>query len=132
MTLSHPSFADDIRLVNNTIDITSRSEVYMSFPIKIQLPVDDGESNREVTLEIDNVSLFLVNSIRSVVDPISVKIEMILASLPDAVQISLQDLQIRSLTYNQSRISATITMDDFLNTEMTSERYSASLFPGIF
>jgi Domain of unknown function (DUF1833) len=132
ITLEHSSFAAPIRLVNNSEDVVSRGNTFTAFPVKIRLPVDDGESLRQVAIEFDNVSLFLINDIRTVTSPISAKLEMVLASMPDDVQIELGELVLGQLTYDKQKISATLTMDGFLNTELTSEKYSPSIFPGIF
>lgn len=131
ITLSHPTFSD-IRLVNNTEDIVSNGLTYTSFPVTIRLPVDDGETTRELNIDFDNVSLELIDEIRTVTTPINLKIEMILASNPDLVEITLEDLKLRSLTYNKQRISAKIIMDNFLNVELNAEVYGPKNFPGIF
>ncbi len=132
ITLTHPSFAEPIRLVNNSEDIISRGDTFLAFPVSIRLPADDGESQRQVAIEFDNVSRFLTDSIRSVVTPIDVKLEMILASIPDTVQMSLEELKVQNLTYNSNRISARLILDNFLNVELTSERYTPNNFPGLF
>lgn len=132
LTLTHASFVSPIRLVNNQKDIVSRGDTYQSFPVKITLPADDGESAREISMEFDNVSLELLNEIRSVNDNIDVKLEMVLASIPNIVQISIEELKIQSVSYNKSRISAKLYLDNFLNTALSSERYQPSNFPGIF
>lgn len=132
ITLSHESFDSDIRLVNNTKDVSSRGEVYQGFPMRIRFPMDDGESARDFTIEFDNASLELIEEIRSVTTKIGVKIEMILASLPDTVQIEQADLLINTITYSGQKISARVVLDSFLNVEMTSERYGPTNFPGIF
>lgn len=131
VTLTHEDF-DPIYLVNNTVDIVSRGITYQAFPMNILLPRDDGETEREVAIEFDNVSLELVEEFRSITDPLDVKIEMLLASSPDVVQLSLEDLKLRSITYDKTKISAKLYMDSFLNTEMTSERYTPTNFPGLF
>lgn len=131
VTISHSSFSD-IRLVNNTQNITSNGLLYTSFPIKIGLPVDDGETARELTLTLDNVGLDLVDAIRTVTDPMDVKIEMVLASIPDEVQISFTELKIQTISYNKTGITARLFMDGFLNTEISGEKYVPSLYPGLF
>jgi Domain of unknown function (DUF1833) len=132
LTLSHPTFASDIRLVNNSTDIVSRGDTFTAFPFKIRLPVDDGESNREVSIEFDNVSLELLDELRTVTTSIEVNIEMILNSLPDEVQISLGELKIQTVSYNKQTVSARLFLDSFLTTELNSEVYSPSVYPGIF
>jgi len=132
LTLSHESFPSDIRLVNNSVDIVSRTLTYTAFPMKIKLPMDDGESAREISIEFDNVSLELLNEIRTVTTSIDVKIEMVLASIPNDVQIEINDLKIQTVSYNKDTISARLFLDGFLNTEMTSEKYLPENFPGLF
>lgn len=131
VTLSHTSFST-IRLVNNGEDIVSRGETFQAFPFRFKLPVDDGESAREVQIEFDNVGLDLVDEIRSVTTPINVKLELVLASLPDEVQIELDELKISNVTYNKNTISARLYVDGFMNTQLTSEQYSPSIYPGIY
>jgi len=131
LTISHSSFAD-IRLVNNTVNITSRGNIFQAFPMKITLPPDDGTTARGAKLELDNVSLELITEIRTVTTPISAKLELILASDPDVVEIELAELKISNVQYNAQRITASLFLDDFLNTELTSEKYTPSLYPGIF
>ncbi len=132
VTLSHASFAEDITLVNNTKDITSRGLTFSAFPMKIRFPVDDGETARTFAIDFDNASLELITQIRTVTTQIGVKIEMILASMPDVVQIEQSDLFIASLTYTKSKITASIVMDSFLNVAMTSEQYNPTNFSGLF
>ena len=131
VTISHGSFST-IRLVNNLVNVTSRGNTYTGFPMTVRLPQDDGESNREVQIDFDNVSLELVDELRSVTTPMDVKVEMVLASSPDDVQLSLEELKVRTLTYDKMRISARLVMDSFLNVEMTSEKYTPTNFPGLF
>lgn len=132
ITLNHASFPSPIRLVNNTEDIASRGETFNRFPFRVRFPIDDGESSRDFSIDFDNVSLELIDEIRSVVDQIDVLIEIIFASMPDDVQISQGDLKIQNITYDKTTIKASIVLDNFLNTEMTSERYNPDNFKGIF
>lgn len=131
VTLSDPSF-DTIYLVSNTVNITSRGQEYTAFPMQIRLPADDGETNREVNIEFDNVSLELIDELRSITSPIDVAIEIVLASNPDEVQLSYEELKIRNINYNKQRISAKLYMDSFLSVELTSEEYTPTNFPGLF
>ncbi len=132
LTLTHDSFGSPIRLVRNTEDVVSRGETFMTFPFQIKLPADDGESNREVNIEFDNVSQELIDELRTVVDPISVLVELVLASDPDFVQTDVKDLKLRNIRYNAQTINATLFMDSFLNVPLTSEKYTPRTFPGIF
>lgn len=130
VTLSNATFT--ARLVNNSRDIISRGNTFTAFPMKITLPVDDGETARTFSIDLDNASLALISNLRTVTDPIQVTIEMILASMPDVVQMSFDQLAIANINYNATKISAVVIMDNFLSIEMTSERYTPKNFPGLF
>lgn len=132
LTLSHPTLPEDIRLVNNTVDIVSRGLTFTAFPMTVRLPADDGESAREFSIDFDNVGLELIAALRSITSEIGVKLEMILASMPDQVQMSQEELKIQNISYTKSRISSKVILDNFLNTEMTSERYTPTNFRGLF
>ena len=94
--------------------------------------MDDGETARDFSIEFDNVAMELITNLRSVTGDIGVKIQLILASMPDVIQMEYTDLAIRSVTYNSQRISARVVLDSFLAVEMTSERYTPTNFPGMF
>lgn len=131
LTITHPSFST-IRLVNNTVDIVSRGNTFVAFPFRLILPPDDGETQRDFQLEVDNTTLELMSQIRSVTTPMEVDIEMILASDPDTVQMSAVTLKTRSAGYSNSSLKIPLYLDNFLNTELPSEKYEPTNFPGIF
>lgn len=130
-TLTHASFGT-LRFVNNSVDIISRGETYTSLPIRVTLPADDNEKAKEVQVQFGNVELELIDEFRTVTTPIDVKLELILASAPDTVEYELDELRLRSINISPRTIVARLIMDDFLNTAVTSERYSPTNFPGIF
>lgn len=120
------------RLVNNSADVLSRGNTFTAIPMTISLPVDDGQTARSFALEIDNVGRDLIQGIRSTTDKIQVTIEMILASMPDVVQMSFSDFKVGTITYTATKITAQVVMDNFLAIEMTSERYTPAIYPGLF
>lgn len=131
LTLIDPAFGE-IRLVNNSRPITSRGEEYLPYPFKFTPPMDDGESARTVKIEMDNTSLELMSGVRTATRPIPIKLELILASRPDEVQVLLEDLLIRNIIYDKNKISATVAMDGFLQIAMDAEKYTPSVYPGLF
>jgi hypothetical protein len=131
VTLSHISFST-IRLVNNSKDVVSRGNTFTAFPFKIRLPVDDGETAREIQMEFDNVGLDLITPLRSVTGTVDVNIEMVLASIPNDVQLAVSDLKISTISYNKTKVTAKLYLDNFLNTALTSEKYDPTTFPGLF
>ena len=132
VTMEHDSFSSPIRFVNNSEDVTSRGNVYSAFPIKITLPTDDSDSVPNVTMTMDNVSLELIDELRTITDYITVSVEGILASLPDFVEIGYNDLKLKGISVNSQTIAAKLFFDDFLSTSLPSESYDPTNFNGIF
>lgn len=130
VTLSNPFFI--ARLVNNSSDISSRGFTYTAFPMKIRMPVDDGDDVRDFSIEFDNTSLDLITSLRSVTGDIGVTVELILASMPNVVQMSYDNMLVKTISYNAQRVSARIVLDSFLAVQMTGESYTPTNFPGLF
>lgn len=131
VTVSHPDFST-LYLVNNTEDVVSRSNTYISFPMSIRLSPDDGETARNVQISFDNVSLELIDEMRSVITPMDVEIEAVLASDPDTVEIGFGELRLVNIKYDQKTIRGSLILDDFLRTELTSEKYTPTIYPGLF
>lgn len=132
VTLDHESFTTPIYLVDNSEEIISNGKTYSPFPMKIILPQDDSEAEKQVRISFDNVSRFLVDELRSITTPINIKIEMVLASNPNLIEIVLDDLQLRNITMTLQQIEGILVLDDFLRTELSSEKYTPSNFPGLF
>lgn len=131
VTLSHGSFST-IRLVNNTQDIVSNGNTFTAFPMLITLPKDDGETVRDVQIDFDNVSLELIDELRSITTAVDVNIDLVLASNPDTVQMTISDLKLRSISYDKQRVRARLMMDNFLAQEMDAETYGPTNYPGLF
>jgi hypothetical protein len=131
-TFTHPSFSSDIRLVNNAEDIVSNGLTYIAYPISVVLPQDDSETAREVSIQMDNIDLSIITELRQVTTPIEARLEMVLASDPDTIQLSLGELKLKNINYNVKNITATLMMDDFLGVGLSSEKYNPDNFPGIF
>jgi hypothetical protein len=132
VTLDHEEWDEPIYFVNNTVEIVSRGITYLPFPMTIRLPTDDGETARAFAMEFDNVSLELIEPLRKVTTQVDIKLEMILASMPDEVQISFEELKLQTVNYTKFRVIGSVILDNFLNTAMTSEQYGPSNFKGLF
>ena len=132
ITLNHSTLVTPLRFVNNSESIVSRLNTYIAFPFQITMPPDDGETLREVAIVFDNVSREIIDELRSITTPMDVKVEMVLASNRDYVQLTLDELKSKSITYNKQVVSMKLFLDTFLNISMTSEKYSPTSYPGLF
>jgi hypothetical protein len=132
LTLSHPDLSTPIRVVNNVENITSRSLVYQAFPFELILPQDDGDSLPQVVITLSNVSLEFIDEIRALNGALDVKLEVILASSPNTVEMSIDGMKTYTISYDTQSIQATCQVEDVLNMSFPNELYMPSNFPGLF
>lgn len=132
LTFTHESLPEPIRLVNDIDPIISRGNDFIAFPLEITLPMDDGENLPTLQISCQNASLELIDEIRSLQSPMSMKIELILASTPDYVEYEIDEMRVASVEYTKDSLTLTCTVDDLMNTSFPKERYLPSNFAGLF
>jgi len=132
LIMRHDSWATDQFLVNNNEDIVSNGNTFIGLPMTVKLPQEDGETVPTVQIEIDNVSIDLIDEIRSITSPIQAEVYGVLSSNPDIIETELKELEISNIEYNASKITATLVLNSFLSQNIPPENYSPSLFPGLF
>lgn len=121
-----------VYLANNTEEVVSNGNTYIPFYFELVLPKDDGESKSSAQIQFDNVSLDLIDEIRSTTTPLACEIDIVLASNPDFIEISLRDLLIRNIKYDRFKINADLIVDDLLNSKFPADTYNPQEFPGMF
>jgi hypothetical protein len=130
--MTHTGWANPVYYVNNNEDIISNGKTYKAMAFELTLPQDDGETLPRIVLEIDNVSLDIIEQIRSVTNPIDVNLIGVLASNPDYVELDYSELSITSITYDAQKISGELIFVDFLNQRIPGNTYSPVTHPGLF
>lgn len=128
----YPTGFPIIRIVNDLVPITSNGFVFSPFPVTVDLSADDGKTLQTVKLMIDNVSLEMIEWVRTVTDPIPVKVQTIFSGSPDIIEQQISDLLIRNIKYNSHSIEGTLFADDDLNQLVPSDTYNSNHFPGLF
>jgi hypothetical protein len=104
----------------------------MAFPFQFVLPEDDGETLPTIQISVDNVSLELIEIIRTYGTGITITSEIIMASAPDNVEYSIDDLSLVDATYNSQSITLTAQIQDLLNQRFPADDYLPRTFPGMF
>ena len=115
LVISHATLPVPYRLVNNTEFIVSGGDVYIAYPFEIILSADDGTKLPEISLTIDNVDRSLVETIRTLAEPPKIAIKVVLASQPDVVEIEINNMVLREVSYDQYKITGILYADDILN-----------------
>ncbi len=141
VTLNHESFEQPARLSSNPSELlieagvhgtVSRGEEYVFIPMTITLPMQDDTGIARASIAIDNVDREVVAAARRANSPISVTIEIVLASDPDNVEVSVQDFQLARVQYDALVLSGDISVEYFDLEPFPSGRFNPADFPGIF
>jgi hypothetical protein len=119
-------------LVNNNEPITSRGIEYLPYPFSLVLPEDFGDKLPQVRISIDNISLEIVDFIRSEINPPKIKVELITSAYPDIVEKSLDFLQLRDVTYDAMAITGTLEVINVLSARFPAEDYDPTRYPALF
>lgn len=128
--LTTPTFT--YRVVCNTENITSRSNVYTACFFEFSLPDDNDEAPKGITVAIDNVELNFIKLLRTLTKPVHATLEIVLSSSPDVVEMTVSDLLLREIKWDAHTITGTLVSDDPLNQKFPADIYEPRTFIGMF
>jgi hypothetical protein len=122
-----------LRCVNNMEDITggSDNQTYTAYPFQLDLPNFDVDQPSVAKLKIDNVDRGIIEAIRGLPTPPKCDIEVVLASQPTTIEISLVGMTLRAADYDALEVTGTMTYEEIF-TEPVSLDMTPSRFPGMF
>jgi len=129
LTVEHSAIVTPIRIVANTEDVVSRGDTYTAFPFEISIPATSAES---VELVVDNVSRELIEEVRSIDTPLTLTLEVVLASHPDTVEAGPFAFQSRAVEYDVQRMRFTLAYEPLLSEPFPAYVYTPIEYPGLF
>lgn len=132
LTINHSTLSEPIRVVNNTENITSNSELFVGFPFEITLPDNREGAAPSAQLAIDNVSREIGLAIRTMTSAASVTIQVVRAAAPDTIEIEWPYFTLRNVKMNANSVSGDLVFEDFVSEPYPAGRFVPSYFPGLF
>ena len=132
LTIDHPNLSQPIRVSSDSVDTTSRGNLFIAFPFELTLPNDSDDNAPRATLNIDNVDRQIVQAIRSIPSAPTVLMEIIRGADPDLVEAAFPDFQLRNVTYNSLVVSGELTLEQFLGEPYPAGGFFPANFPGLF
>ena len=112
--------------------VISRTKSYTFLPVQVTLPTEDEAQSPRCTLNIYDVTRYLTPIIRSLTAPPRVKLELVLNSTPNTVELSFDYLYITSITYNKDAVNCELTMINLEREPFPVHVMSPTYFPGLF
>lgn len=132
LEIDHVSLVEPIRVAGNTENITSNGDLFIAYPFEISLPNDDVEDSAKIRLRIDNVDRSIIQSLRSIASPPTLKLMVVRAEAPDTVEFQYEAFELRDAFYDALVIEGTLTLESFLFEPYPAEKFTPSDFPGLF
>lgn len=118
--------------VNNNVPVVSRLKTYIPFAFAVDMFIDDGDRIPTMGLTVDNVTRELIDEIRLITSPLQVDLELVAASNPDLVEISVPRMTLRDISYTGLSLTGTLMLDDVLNQRFPAERVDPQQYGGLF
>jgi hypothetical protein len=112
--------------------IESNGNEFVFMPYEIWLPRDDKTGTVSARISVQNIDRRIVQIARSVTEPVNVKIQCILASDPDTIEIEFDNFQLSNVKYDVMSVEADLTLNYWGLEPFPSWNFTPSNFPGLF
>jgi hypothetical protein len=142
VTITHPELPEPIYLSTDPTErfstdplmyrTRSRGIDFLYAGIDVTLPDEQDKSPPASKPTIANVTRGLIPLARSVSTPPAVKIEVVLASDLDTVEMTWPAMDMTNLTYDASFLTFDLTIDALVMEPYPSSTFSPAYFPGLF
>lgn len=142
LTITHPSLLapiylstdpttrySDVPLMYRTV---SRTINFLYAGIDITIPDEQDKTPPASKLTIANVTRDIIPLARSVSTPPAVKVEAVLASALDTVEMTWPELDMSNLTYDANQLVFDLTMDSLVTEPFPAGTFSPAYFGGLF
>lgn len=116
-----------------TYGVTSNSKDYLFLPMQIVLPGEQEAGAAQCSLILNFVTREAIDIIRThLTSPVSVQIDLVLASSPDRVETSFSGFKITNVTYNADQITFDLNMVSLSREPFPCFTFTPANFPGLF
>lgn len=141
LTITHPDLTNPIRLSSDSHEllptagvrgIISRGQEYIYLPFSVSLPSQDETGVARAQISIDNIDRTIVQAVRQANSSLAIKIEVILVSDPDNVEISIDNFKLQKVTYDAFTVGGELSLEYYDLEPFPYKRFTPSGFPGIF
>lgn len=112
--------------------VVSGGRNFIFLPLQITLPSEEEAQAPRCSIVINDVTRYLIPTIRSLSSPPKVRIDLVLTSDPDVLQVSFTSFYINSFTYNANTVTAELTMINYDVEPFPIHNFTPKHFPGLF
>jgi hypothetical protein len=143
VTLSSDELTESIRICDDpttaltglgddVYGIVSNGDTFLFMPYDIWLPRDDKTGTVSARLAIQNTDRRIVEVARTVTRPVNVKMQVVLASDPDTIEVEFDNFQLSNVKYDVMKVEGDLTLNYWGLEPFPSSSFTPSNFPGLF
>lgn len=132
LTIEEASLSEPIRVVNDTVNITSRGNVYAAMAFSAEPPGESDGAARSARITLDNVDRQIVQAVREATGVPKVTMEVILASDPDTVEAGPFVFELESAEYDATTVTGELSFDDVSSLRWPAYSTTPHLFPDLY
>lgn len=111
--------------------LTSRGNDFWFLPFNFSMPTENDSAPR-CSLTINDATQQLIPILRTINEAINVKIEIVLKSDPDTVEVDFGNFLMSGITYNTDTITGELTVESLALEPFPAHNFTPSYFPGLF
>jgi hypothetical protein len=101
-----------IRVANDNADVIHQGWTFIGYPFEVELPPESQDRPMIARIRIDNTERLIVDEVRSISEPPSVTLRVVLADQPDVIEVEYAGMRLRNVTWDAGEISGGLRADD--------------------
>ena len=76
-----------IRVANDNVDVIHQGWTFIGYPFEVELPPESQDRPMIARIRIDNTERLIVDEVRTISEPPSVTLRVVLADQPDVIEV---------------------------------------------
>ena len=112
--------------------VLSNGIEFIYMPFEIWLPRDDKTGTVSAKLMIENIDRVIVETVRSIRQPVHVKIQLVLSRDVDTVEREFKNFQLSNVRYDAMVVEGSLNLEYWGLEPFPSGRFVPAGFPGMF
>ena len=113
--------------------VTSNNKDYIFLPLELNLPGEQEAGAGQCSLTLNYVTSEAIQLIREkLTSPVSVQIDLVLASTPNQIECSFSGFKITNVSYSAEQITLDLNMVSLSREPFPSFTFTPANFPGLF
>jgi hypothetical protein len=132
VTVEHPDLVETIRINNSVQNIVSRGQTFLAHFLEATILDQDPERSPQAQLRVSNIKREMVAALRTTNIPSLITMEVVRGSDPDYVELSLTNLELRNVEYDEMLIQGDLIPKQLKARKAVDFYFTPNTAPSLF